>query len=259
MPTRRVLLFACLLVAAPVRAADHTNIEEGLPTELQDAYPIAFRGYELQGRFRYERQHGGADQYLLQPRLEVGIAPNAQIAIGAPFLYGDASHRGSRELELDGLYNFNQESTVVPAFALAGRLQFPTGVESAGVDTRLTVVATKTLGAISFMPRLHLNATWAHEAGRADDERADRYIVILGYSMRVSPDVVLVADFVREQQLAEEAESNILEGGLRIQVTPQTVLVVGAGVGMGDESPDARATIGFQHSLSLPWLILPRM
>jgi hypothetical protein len=39
---------------------------------------------------------------------------------------------------------------------------------------------------------------------------------------------------------------------VRYQLTPQTVLVAGAGAGLGEESPEARATVGFQHSLSWP-------
>jgi hypothetical protein len=242
-----------LVTSAAAPAADHTNLEEGFPTELQDAFPIPFRAIEVQGRFRYERERNDDDQYLLQPRLEIGPFPNAQVSIGAPFLLGSASHSGSRNLRLDGLYNFNQETVWIPAFAVAGRVELPTGVNAAGVDTRLGLVASKTLGAARWMQRVHLNATWGHEAAAGEDERANRYIIVVGYSMRAGPDAVVVADFVREQQITEGANSNILEAGVRYQLTPQTVLVGGAGVGMGDPSPVARATVGIQHALSFPW------
>lgn len=247
-----VTALACFLGAAAASAADHSNIEEGLPIEIEDAYPIAYRGAELQGRFRYERQRSDTDQYLLEPRLEVGVAPNAQMRIGAPFLLGTADHTGSRDLQLEGLYNFNQESVILPATALSLRLDLPTGVESAGVDTQIKFLATKTIGHAPAMQRLHLNAAWRHNAGRLPDERSDRYIVILGYSMRLGPDTILVADFVREQEQNRGSDANIVEAGLRYQLTPLTVVVAGAGVGIAEQSPDARATVGFQHSLSWP-------
>ncbi|MEW6270181.1 MAG: hypothetical protein AB1689_12895 [Thermodesulfobacteriota bacterium] len=238
--------------ATPAAAADHSNIEEGLPIEVEDAFPIAYRGRELQGRFRYERQDGGEDQYLLEPRLELGVLPNAQVRIGSRFLMGPADRTTSRDVDLEGLYNFNQESVLLPAFALSARARFPTGVDSAGVDTRVKALATKTLGPAPRMERVHLNVAWDHEAAAGAGERSDRYLVVVGYSMRLDPDTILVADFVRQQEREHGADANIVEAGLRYQLTPQTVLVAGAGAGIGEESPDVRATVGFQHSLSWP-------
>ena len=44
---------------------------------------------------------------------------------------------------------------------------------------------------------------------------------------------------------------NLVEAGLRWQMTPLTVLTAGVGAGFGRDSPDVRATIGFQHALTL--------
>lgn len=73
----------------------------------------------------------------------------------------------------------------------------------------------------------------------------------LGYSQPWGTDVVVVADLVREQQLAEDEEHNFFEAGLRYQPTPLTLVTGGAGIGFGDESPDFRAVVGFQHALTL--------
>ena len=60
-------LFSALSVA-PVVASDHMNLEENLPTELEDAYPIKFRSREIQGIVRYIDVHN------------IGEAPeNAQV------------------------------------------------------------------------------------------------------------------------------------------------------------------------------------
>jgi hypothetical protein len=248
-------LFALLVaLAAPAFAADHANLEEGLPVQVEDAYPIAFRGREIQGVFRYERRDerdDPKDEYRLQPRLELGPAPNLELTLDAPFILGSVDKTGSRNLTAEALYNFNQESIVLPAFSLVAGAEFPSGRNSAGVDPRVKGILTKTLGRSLRMHRLHLNGVWLHEAGRRDDERSDRWRAIVGYSVRAWPDGVLVADFVREEGRREDEEANVFEVGLRIQITPLTVVVIGAGAGVGDESPDARATAGFQHSLAL--------
>ncbi len=235
-------------ITVPVQAADHSNLEEGLPTEVEDAYPIEYRGREIQGQIRYERTDDGEDRFVLDPRLEFGIARNAQVSISAPFYLGNADRTGSGNIRLNGLYNFNAESLTTPAFALAATAELPTGVDSAGVDTELKFIVTKTIGKGGALDRIHLNASWLNNDQSRSDERSDRYRVILGYSRRLNADTFLVADFVRQQEIGKGENSNVGELGIRRQLTPLTVLVFGVGAGIAEESPDFRATVGFQQS-----------
>jgi hypothetical protein len=45
--TGLTIFIACILLSTgvPLDAADHQNLEEGLPAEVEDAYPIGFRGH----------------------------------------------------------------------------------------------------------------------------------------------------------------------------------------------------------------------
>lgn len=229
-------------------AADHMNLEEGLPTQIEDAYPIAYRGREIQGFARYERTDDGRDdRAALEPRLEVGAAPNLQVSLSTPLLFGSADRTGSRNLDLGALYNFNTESLRVPAFALAARAEFPTGINSNGVDTTLKFIATKTLGGYT-LQRVHLNAAWLHNAGRRTGERGDRYSLVLGYNRALTADLMFVTDYVREQEREKEKTADILEAGVRYQLTPLTVLAAGAGAGIGEDSPEVRLTVAFQYA-----------
>lgn len=232
----------------PVHAADHLNLEEGLPTDVEDAYPIDYLGREIQGQFRYERANGGKDRFVLDPRIEYGFIRNAQISISAPFYLGNADRTGSGNIRLTGLYNFNQESLSIPAFAISARTEFPTGVDSAGVDTELKLIMTKTIGNGGSLDRIHLNASWLHNFDPQGDERSDRYKVILGYSRRLGPDTILVTDFVRQQEMNKNENSNVVELGIRRQLNPRTVFSFGVGAGIGEESPIFRTTLGFQRS-----------
>ena len=236
--------------ALPVQAADHQNLEEGLPTDLEDADPIEYLGREAQAQLRYERQRNrrGKNLFTLDPRLEYGFVRNGQVAISAPFLLGSGDRTGGGDLTLSALYNFNTESLSLPAFAVSARTEFPTGYDTAGVGTELKFIATKTLGNGSHLDRLHLNVSWLHNTAVHNTQRSDRYRAILGYSRRLGPDTILVTDFERLEELDRGRNDNIVELGIRRQVTPLTVLSIGAGAGIGHDSPDYRITAGFQRS-----------
>lgn len=162
---------------------------------------------------------------------------------------GDADKTGSGDIRLEALYNFNTESVHVPAFSLAGGVELPTGKDTEGIDTTVKFIASKMPFPKSYLlHRVHLNIIWRHDSERKDDERSDYYKAILGFSSRVGKDTMLVFDILREQERKEKEEANIFEVGIRRQLDPLTVIVVGGGAGLGDESPDMRLTFGFQRS-----------
>lgn len=248
---RRVPWLAAALVLGGSTVAaqsDHYNLEHGLPTRLEDAYPIGYRGREAQLVTRYARTDESEDQVLLEPAFELGFARNWQGRVSVPFLAGDADRRGSGDVRLEALYNVNQESDRLPALALAGGIDLPTGRRSEGLDTRLKVLLTRSVDD-QRLGRAHLNLEWAHNAEAHRNERDDAFTAVLGYSFLVTPDLLAVADVYREWELVEDVESNVVEGGLRYQLHPRTVLSVGAGIGLGDESPDALMTLSLQVSL----------
>ncbi|MFP5212600.1 MAG: transporter [Acidobacteriota bacterium] len=238
------------LPSYPVLASDHYNLEEGLPVEVEDSIPTAYLNREIQGFFRWERTGDDKDRFQASTILEYGFMRNAQAELEIPFLWGDGTRKeeGLGDVSLSGLYNFNQETPWIPGVALKGSLDLPTDEKSAGVDTTLKLIASKTLGRSTLWNRLHLNASWKHNNEAKDDEREDYYVAVVGWDVRVGPDSILIIDFIREQQEEKNKESNIVETGLRYQLTPLTVLAAGVGAGIGDDSPEVRTTLAFQHS-----------
>lgn len=239
-----VLVFGMVPSAS---AADHSNLEEGLPTHVEDAYPVAYRSREVQALFSYERTDESEDRLTIEPRLEVGVWRNAQVTLRAPFYAGNADRSGSGDIGLGALYNFNTETLVLPAFAVAGEAEFPSGKNSRGVDTTLKFIFTKSITS-SGLDRVHLNLAWKHNSSAEADERSDRFVGVVGYSRRLNADTILVADYVREEAETEDEAANIVEVGVRRQLTPLAVLSLGVGAGIGEESPDVRITAGYQRS-----------
>lgn len=241
-------LATAFVLAGTGHAADHTNLEEGLPVQVEDAYPTAYLNREFQFLGRYERTAKGENQYVVEPRLEYGFARNWQARINVPFTLGQGDKRGSGDIGLEAFYNFNTESLKLPAFALSARALLPTGRDSSGVDTEFKFIATKSLGYAEQLQRVHLNLIYHVNSNSRADERANRYAAIVGYSQRVTPDTIFVADYVREQEKERGATSNIVEVGLRRQLTPLKTVSLGLGAGIGNQSPDFRATLGYQQS-----------
>jgi hypothetical protein len=238
---------ATALAATACLASDHHNLEEGLPISIEDAYVIGQWGREIQLATSYERTDEGDDRMVIDPRIEAGIARNWQAKIHAPFYAGSAGHQDSGNIGLEAFYTFNTETLALPAFALSGGAELPTGEDSAGVDTTAKFLVTRTITEHG-MNRMHFNVSVHRDAGAPDDQRDYRYKAIVGFSRPWGPDTLLVADVLREEQREDDKESNVIEVGLRCQVTPRLVLTGGAGAGVGDESPDVVASLGLQRS-----------
>lgn len=260
---------ALLAAAPPARAADHANLDENLPVAIEDAYTLPYNAIEAQGYFRYDRNRvgsrgrggGGSDLFQFAPRLEVGLFRNFQASIAVPYRLGDAAETKQGNVNIQGLYNFNNEGAILPALSLGLGVVQPFGYQNGGTETLVKLVATKSIGSFgtSYVPRrLHLNAIWYHnyDTLRTEDgrERRDRYLVGIGYSQPITNNATLVADIYRQELRDSRRAENMVEVGTRYQLTPQTVVTGSIGTGFADRSPAFRVLLGFQHSLSWPAL-----
>lgn len=232
-------------------AADHVNLEEGLPVEIADTIPIHYRNTELQGLARWTHTREGEEKFSLEPRLEYGIWYNAQASVSFPYEFGEAVDENEfKDIDLELFYNFNQETLVLPAVALAGVVIFPVSDEGEGVDTALKLLMSKTIGGSTLFHRVHLNAAWNQNDDALEDERDDFFKIVMGYDRLLNARTQLVLDYVWEQEKEDNKEANIIEAGLRYQFTPLTVIAAGVGAGVGADSPDLRITLAFQHSFN---------
>lgn len=229
------------------------NIEHGLPLQFEDTVPIETLGREVQFVSRYERTDEGEDRYRFEPRLELGVWQNTQITVATPFLFGDADEGdGLAPIEVDLLYNINQETLDLPALAVKAGAEFTGAAEAGGgdgVDPFVGILMDRTIGDSSLYQKIHINALYQFNGSRLDGERDGRYEVAIGYSRRLGATTMLVADLVRYQEMEEDVEVNLAEIGLRYAILPQGVISGGVGFGIGDESPDIRFTLGFQYEL----------
>jgi hypothetical protein len=255
---RRLLggfIIAGLLPASVAFAqSDQLNLENNFGVQLEDAYATEYGNREFQTYARFTRDNQGRHVTTLAPALEFGPFRNTQISVAAPFRLGNGDRTGSGNVQVSALYSFNTEGLVLPAIALAGQVEFPTGLDSKGVDYTLRFAATKTI--TQGIDRLHVNVRYTRNAMPTTQgegptlmsERPERWVTIIGYSRRITPTTLLVLDYVREQLRLQDENANTVELGFRRQINPRLVLSLGGGVGVGLESPKVQGTFGLQQA-----------
>ena len=240
--------------SAPARAGDVHDLQRGLPLEVEDTQTGKHREMQFQTSARYELDDDGGDLLIVEPELQYSFTDNFQVEVSYPIRAGSGDRTGAGDVVVAGLYRFLEEKSPGfdndpwPSLAVKGEFRLPTGVNSDGLDTTVRFIATKTLTESEPQDRLHFNLAWEHNMAAESGERANRFGVILGYSRKLDDQTVVLADVVREQELEEGEDSTVLEAGVMRQLSEELTISAGLGFGLGEDSPDLRATVGFQYT-----------
>jgi len=247
-----IVLFTVLATAGSVCAIDHGNLDEGRPLRLEDAYPIAYGEFAIEAGGGFTLQRRGADRGLFPVELLYGPLPNLQVGLGTvlstdPREIDDRPKSG--DLRLSALYNFNQETLTLPAFAVKLSLDAPTGVDAHGFSVEPKGIVTKSIERLS----LHLNAGYEFITSSHEDERDGRYKLAIGASYPVGAPrftrPTLLGDVFAEQSSRHGEPTTVgTELGLRYQLTPRIVWDVGVGTEFA--GPANRSKFSFNTGLS---------
>jgi len=242
-----------VMTAGPVHAVDHSNLDEGRPLRLDDAYSIADGelALEVGGGFALPRR--GSNRGVFPGEVLYGAYPNLQLAVGTTFStdpHDIDDRRKSGDLHFTGLYNFNQETIGLPAFALKLGLDTPTGIDGHGYAVEFKGIVTKSIERLS----LHLNAGYEFFTGTSRAERDGRYKLALGASYPVGAPrftrLTLVGDLFAEQSPRHGEPTSLgIEVGVRYQLTPRMVWDVGMGTEFA--GPSHRSDLFMSTGLSV--------
>jgi hypothetical protein len=262
---RRAALAAALLctVAAARRGQaqiDYRNLDDDRPTQVEDAYPLERFAFELISPYRVVRSRGGQTLHALIPEIEWGVLRNVQIGVKLPVAGLDEG--GTTTWGLSGarwfaLYNFNTESTVLPALSVRSDVVFPIG-SLGGSATRgsVKVLATRSFG----RSRLHLNAEYGFGDGAtALVEGTDRWWYGAAVDRTLFRRSTLVVAEVYALREADGAPVEVNAAlGVRHQWTPTLVLDLGAARRLRKGAgPDLEITFGVSQAFALAWLMPP--
>jgi hypothetical protein len=238
---------------------DYRNLDHERPVATEDAYPVERHAFELLLPLRTERERGGARLHVMPLEVEYGVADNAQVGLALPLggleSTGTDTEWGPAGLRVFGLYNFNTEGPVLPAFSIGADVGFPVG-SLAGEDTRVSLkaIATRSWG----LTRLHLNAV--RTFGSEDDPGvafAPRWSYSLAMDRTLFRQSLLLVGEVLTQREVRGAPVEVNAAiGARYQLTPTLVLDAGVGRRLRARAgPDYDLTIGLSHAFGLSWLM----
>jgi hypothetical protein len=234
MPTVAVLLLLLVLGATgPSFALDHKNLDEGRPLRLEDAYSIAHGEFAIETGAGFTVERRGPSRGFFPVELLYGAYPNLQLSVGTSFStdpHGLEDRPRSGDLRFGALYNFNQETIALPAFAAKLGVDAPTGIDARGYAVELRGIITKSFERLS----LHLNAGYEFLTSTRGSERDGRYHLALGASYPIGAPkftrLTVVGDIFSEQSRRRgDAPVVGTELGLRYQLTPRIVWDVAVG------------------------------
>ena len=262
-------LALALTARAALAQTDYYNTDAGRPILIEDAYPVEFRGIELQlAPLRLERIRAGAYHWGLEPELAIGILPRTQIELGVPLAHVEAGGRqrsGVAGIELSALHNLNVE-TRIPALGIGAEVLFPVGPLAPG-ETYASVkgLATKTFR----FARFHANAQYTF--GKAADVtevvtppnppplegpvEVSRWLAGVAVD-RTFPlrSLLVTAEVHAAQPLhADEALEWTVGGGWRYQYDPRWAIDAGVGRRVTGREPAWYATFGAAYAVGMPW------
>jgi hypothetical protein len=233
-----------LLIATPVGAIDHNNLDEGRPLRIEDAYPIAYHELSVETGTGFQDNRHHPDRFSFPIEILYGAYWNLHVGLGSTLStkpHAIDEEEKSGDLRAFALYNFNQETLRLPALATKLILAFPTGVRSRGIDTTLTGIVTRSFGRF----RAHLNAGYTFVGNTDEKQRHGSYEVVLGAQYPLGYpryfNTTVLADVFTEQSTGkEETNPSGIEVGFRQQIAPLVVIDAGVGtefVGPGKRTP----------------------
>jgi hypothetical protein len=251
----RILLAAAtlLLLSRGVRAQFMSNLEPERPLEMEDAIPVAYRGFSGSADWTYSVHKGALNDY--GPGFTLLYGPLRGLETGAAIRWvtrpGRNASRGisSGDLDLHALYQLVDESGGAPAIAARIGVQFPTGLDSKGTDLHLAALATRSFDAF----RLNANVRYTRLGAISGQERRDRYEGVLGADFLLpngSTNTVLMADVsARSNPLLNSETIYEVEAGARHRIGSQTLVFLGAGSELTGNADRARfrVRVGITH------------
>ena len=225
---------------------DVHDLQENLPVRVTDA--LASSGPQAQARTLITRQRPAGTQVEVEPQLQWGFAPRWHVQTAAVLLTSSREEdTNSGDVQVILFHQLNEARGRGPVFAVSGGIDVPSGVDSAGVDTRLRGIVTQKFGGVS-QQRLHFNGEYLRNARKRMDERANAWLATAGYSRLLKRDLVLIVDAARLQQRALDETMNLAEAGVRGRVGRKVVLSGGVGVGLGPNAPKVQFTFGVEQA-----------
>jgi hypothetical protein len=255
MPRCAAAALALGFWSGPAWAADPQSTAPFVPVQVEDAFPTGFNSIEFQTDAHYTRDThagGGGNNTVAEPVLKLGgPIQGMQLTTGLPHNFGDTPINNSGGATVSMLYQLNNNTAYLPAFAVDTVYLEPTGPGHHTGFTTLRGIATKFLGEDATAPRFHVNLSWYHFSDPSASQQRNQYEVGIAYSQLLTVDTAAVVDFVHGDKTQRGQRESIIDIGVRHLVSDTLAVSFGGGFGMGQQSPAFRILFAVQKDFSL--------
>lgn len=243
-----IKIWSCALLFSAVASADVMNLNEFVPTHLEDAPPIKEHStiFQLSSQFEKEDQ----DDVTWRPDIRYGLTKKIQLELMTDIITGGEENQ-SGETKTAVMYMLNESDNAFPVISLNPIAQFPTGKHSRGTDLGMKLLITSTLSGSQEKPesQLHLNYEYLNNAQRRSGERGAEFTFAFGYSRRIRESMALVIDFYHEADTPRDRDEDFLEAGIHLQAGQRLYLSLAAGVDVGPETPHWNSIFAIEYEI----------
>ena len=252
----RTTILLTLLASSAVAQTEYFNLDPSRPLRVQDAYAIETYGWDLQLGPAYSGPSGGNSTSALDLALAWGAFPRTQLELAAPLASAPAAGGGHTTgldgLEIGALYNFNTETSGLPALAVASHVTTPIG--SLGPSSALlSVEGIATRSFSGFRVHVDAAATIGPQGGGTGALERSRWFAgaALDHTWPLSS-VLAALEIVALQPLADSSALTWSAGaGARMQWTPTLVLDAGISRRFAGAGQAWSATLGVTWSFAV--------
>jgi hypothetical protein len=143
-----------------------------------------------------------------------------------------------------------EERGLLPAFSLLGEVRSGYGESRPVYEFDTVALFGKRLIEGERPISAYLNLGWTTPLDPQLGERPGRYTAAVALGQAVSPDTVIVAAYIREQQERGERDSSLVQAGFRHRLPDnRTSLGVAIGAGLERDSPRLQIGVALQWTL----------
>ncbi|MBC8142464.1 MAG: hypothetical protein H7Y38_13600 [Armatimonadetes bacterium] len=227
---------ALWVLAAPVFAIDHDNVDGGRPLRFDDAEAIAFRERAIEfGLAAYSPYRRGGLGAAFSTEYLYGFAVNSHFSLDLDSSVGARGGSGDKRFDVGNVglgvfHNFNRETLTTPAYAVRADAYLPTGRGTRGVALRLRGVMSRTFQQYN---RVHVNVDANLQTSTRGGDRSFSPAVTVGFTRPLGYPTYFNRTGLAEIGVRASEESGrgaIFYGGvgIRQQVTVRSALDLGA-------------------------------
>lgn len=240
---------------------DFRNTDRGRPILIEDAYPVEFLAFELQGGIQYEKKEA-EKEIGFRPEFRFGAHKNLQIGVEMNYasLSDERTTSGGSDTILHALYNINQEGLRIPALTI----RLDGGIPAGGLGTDHFHLTTSALATKSIEDlRFHLNLSYTIGPTALEGKGGDipRYFYGAGFDYAWPLKFIMVmGDVAAKKPIDGKRTELVLEIGTRMQIHPKWVLDMGIGTGvLKEDGSDFVATAGLTYIFGVRSITLQRL